>query len=153
MEKKPEQQLPVNDTQSEQEQIEEALRARIDAARRAADRLAVLLGVTGCIGGRADKRGGPAVAGDAGAASPPPASARVPGEPPTQEPKPRIIKTCDCGKAYTREAWSWLRLMVFQRLEEEDLAIELRECAACRAPVGIVVHVVLCHRARLGEPG
>jgi hypothetical protein len=152
MEKKPEQHVYVNETQSEQEQLEEALRARIDAARRAADRLAVLLGVTGCIGGRTGEPSRSAVAGNAGAASPPTASTRAPSESSAPEPKPRIVKTCDCGKAYTREAWPWLRLVVFQRMEE-DLAIELRECAACRATVGIVVRVVPCHLARLGERG
>jgi hypothetical protein len=151
MEKKPEQLLPVDDAQSEREQLEEALRARIDAARRAADRLAVLLGVTGCPGGRAGEPYSSGMAGGTGAA-PPSVSAPVPGDPPTQEPKPRIIKTCDCGKAYTYAAWSWLRLVVFQRMEE-DLAIELRECAACRATLGIVAHVVPCQAARLGERG
>lgn len=46
MEKKPEQHLGVNETQTMQEQHEEALKARIDAARMAADHLAAMLGVT-----------------------------------------------------------------------------------------------------------
>jgi hypothetical protein len=151
MEKKPEQNVYVNETPSEQEQLEAALRAQLDVARRAADRLAILLGVTGCIGGRTGEPRRSAVAGDTGAA-PPCAAAPVPGESSAPEPKPRIVKTCDCGKGYTREAWPWLRLVVFQRMEE-DLAIELRECAVCRATLGIVAHVVPCQAARLGERG
>jgi hypothetical protein len=38
----------------------------------------------------------------------------------------------------------------FQRLED-DLATELRECAACHRTIGIVVHVVPCAVARIGE--
>jgi hypothetical protein len=63
---------------------------------------------------------------------------------------PRTLKRCACGRTYTVEQWPDLRLIGFQRLED-DLATELRECAACHSTIGIVVHVVPCAVARIGE--
>ncbi len=61
-----------------------------------------------------------------------------------------VIKRCACGRISTAEQWPDLRLIGFQRLED-DLATELRECAACLSTIGIIVHVVPCAVARRGE--
>jgi hypothetical protein len=160
MEKKPEQHVYVNETQSEQEQLEEALRARIDAARRAADRLAVLLGVTGCIGGRAGeaagKRGGAAeLSTEDGPAIGSPA--RSPIAPPAPSPDlpayPAAFKRCEgCGRSYTAEQWRTLAFEALERMSH-DLAVEIRKCTGCRAALGILVHIVPCQVARMGERG
>ena len=140
MNNKPEQQLPVNEAQV---QIVDEARARTEAVQKAVKYLDHLLISKGIAklgdltqGGSTGSTGAPGTGSDAGCGAP-------------VEPKPRIIKTCDCGRAYTHEAWPWLRLVTFQRLEE-DLAIELRECAGCHATIGIVAHVVPCHVARMG---
>ena len=80
-----------------------------------------------------------------------PSSSPVPGLP--CPPEPRFIKRCECGRAYSLEAWRRLRFVGFQRLEDDDLATELRNCAGCQSAIGIVVHVVPCLVARLGERG
>ncbi len=137
MNNKPEQRTPVNEVHV---QVVDEVRARTEALKKAVKYLDCLLVSKGIAKLGDPAQGGPTVASGIGA--------DADGAP--IEPKPRIIKTCDCGRAYTHEAWPWLRLVTFQRLEE-DLAIELRECAGCRATVGIVAHIVPCHVARMGE--
>jgi hypothetical protein len=131
MEKKPEQHLAVNEAQSEQEQLEEALRARIDAARRAADYLAELFGIAGGRPGEAvGKRGEgtkPGMGAEPAAGSP----VRSPSVPPAPSPDlsayPAAFKRCLCGRSYTAEQWRDLVFAAFERMSG-DLAIEMREC-------------------------
>jgi hypothetical protein len=157
VEKKPEQHVPVNETQSVQEQLEEALRTRIDAARRAADRLAHLLGVTGGRPGEAGgKRGGaadlgtrarPAIGSPALSHSAPPAPS------PHLRAYPVAFKRCEgCGRSYTAEQWRALAFEALDRMSH-DLAVEIRKCACCGATMGIAVRIVPCQVARMGEPG
>jgi hypothetical protein len=157
MEKKPEQQLPVNDTQSEQEQLEEALRVRLDAARRAADYLAELFGVTGGRPGEAGGKCGegtrPGRAAEPAAGSPARSPSASPARLPDLPAYPVAFKRCEgCGRSYTAEQW---RALAFEALERmsHDLAVEIRKCACCGATMGIAVHIVPCQVARMGERG
>jgi hypothetical protein len=157
MEKKPEQQLPVNETQSEQEQLEEALRVRLDAARRAANYLAELFGVTGGRPGEAGGRRAEGVRPRMGVESAAGSPARSPSAPPAPSPDlpayPAWLKRCEaCGRGYTAEQW---RALAFEALERmsHDLAVEIRKCTGCRATLGILVHIVPCQVARMGERG
>jgi hypothetical protein len=157
MEKKPEQHVPVNETQSEQERLEEALRARIDAARRAADYLAELFGVAG---GRSGEAGGKRGEGTRPGRAAEPAAASSSSSPSASStPSPRspeyqaAFKRCEgCGRSYTAEQW---RALAFEALERmsHDLAVEIRQCTGCRATLGILVHIVPCEVARMGERG
>jgi hypothetical protein len=157
MEKKPEQHIPVNETQSEQEQLEEVLRARLDAVRRSANYLAALFGVTGGRAGEAGgKRGGAAelATEDRPAFGSP---ARSPSAPPAPSPdQPAYLaafKRCEgCGRSYTAEQWCALAFETLERMSH-DLAVEIRKCACCGATMGIVVHIVPCQVARMGERG
>jgi hypothetical protein len=147
MEKKPEQHLPVNETQSEQEQLEEALRVRLDAARRAADRLAELFGVTG---GRPGEAGGKRADGArprTGAESAAVSSTSSPSAPTAPclglPGYPVAFKRCEgCGRRYTAEQWRALAFEALERLSH-DLGVEIRKCAGCRATLGILIHYLV----------
>jgi hypothetical protein len=159
MDKKPEQQLPVNETQSEQEQLEEALKSRIDAARRAADYLAELFGVTGGRAGEAGGKRGEGTKPGMGMGAKPAAGspARSHSAPPAPSPHlpayPAWLKRCEaCGRSYTAEQWRALAFEAFERMSH-DLAVEIRKCACCGATMGIAVHIVPCEVARMGEQG
>jgi hypothetical protein len=157
VEKKPEQHIPVNETQSEQEQLEEVLRARLDAVRRSANYLAALFGVTG---GRAGEAGGKYGVGAKPGAGAEPAAASSAGSPSTSPaPWPRApeypaaFKRCEgCGRSYTAEQWCALAFETLERMSH-DLAVEIRKCTGCRATLGILVHIVPCQVARMGERG
>jgi hypothetical protein len=47
-----------------------------------------------------------------------------------------IIKECGCGRQYSRETWSTLRLV--GRQGDDDGAIELRDCV-CRSTIAVDV--------------
>jgi hypothetical protein len=147
MEKKPEQQLPVNETQSKQEQLEEAMKARIDVARRAADYLARVFGVTkgrpGKAGGKRGEGTNPGMGAEPAAGSP----ARSPSGPPAPSPDlpayPAAFKRCEaCGRSYTAEQWRTLAFEALERMSH-DLAVEIRQCTGCRATLGILVHYLV----------
>jgi hypothetical protein len=146
MEKKPEQKVDVNETQSEQEQLEEVMRARLDAARRAADYLAELFGVTGGRAGEAGgKRGkgtkpgmGAGSAAVSSTSSPSASTAPCLGLPGY----PGAFKRCLCGRSYTAEQWRTLAFEALERMSH-DLAVEIRKCAGCRATLGILVHYLV----------
>ncbi len=138
MERKPEQQVAVNDTQSKQEQIEETIRARIEVARRAADFLAGLFKVT---------KGRPGEKSAADAATPSSSAALMSAKGFPVPPAP--LKRCDCGHAFTALQWRALAFTALERMSD-DLAIEIRECAGCRAKLGLIVHIVPCEVAQAG---
>jgi hypothetical protein len=157
MEKKPEQHVPVNETQSEQEQLEEALKARIDAARRAANYLAELFGVTGGRPGEAVgkcREGTKPGMGARPAAGSPARSSSAPPAPSADLPAYQAaFKRCEaCGRSFTAEQWRTLAFEALERMSH-DLAVEIRQCTGCRATLGILVHIVPCEVARMGERG
>ncbi len=138
MEKKPEQQVAVNETQSKQEQLEETIRARIEVARRAADFLAGLFRVT-------KGRPGEKSAADAATPSSSAALMSAKGFPARTAP----LKRCECGQAFTALQWRALAFTALERMSD-DLVIEIRECSGCRAKLGIVAHIVPCEVVQAG---
>ncbi len=52
----------------------------------------------------------------------------------------RPPKRCSCGEVYDMAAWATLRLVGIQEADE-DLSLELRDCAACTSTIAIELPV------------
>ncbi len=51
-----------------------------------------------------------------------------------------IVKTCDCGARYALKAWEGLEFRGMQETYDEDLFLELRDCARCHSTLSLTIH-------------